>query len=88
MKKILFLSALFSILISCKKESTEPFGKSDALVEESETNTKSPEVIGKEIFEGRGNCISCHQVDTKLIGPSLKKLPKYIKRKRVIWFPF
>jgi len=82
MRKIFFLSALFSILISCKNESTEPFGKSDALVEESETNTKSPEVIGKEIFEGRGNCISCHQVDTKLIGPSLQEIAKIYKEEK------
>ena len=51
MKKILFLSALFSILISCKKESTEPFGKSDALVEESETNAKSPKVLERKFLK-------------------------------------
>ena len=67
---------MYLIFLSCKKESTESFGKSDALVEESETNAKSPEGIGKEIFEGRGNCVSCHQVDTKLIGPSLIEIAK------------
>ena len=76
------LSLISLLFLSCKKESTESFGKPDTLEQESETITKSPEGIGKEIFEGRGNCVSCHQVDTKLIGPSLQEIAKiYIEKK-------
>jgi cytochrome c len=41
----------------------------------------SPAEVGKIIFEGKGNCIACHNVDSKLIGPSLQDTPKYTKRK-------
>jgi cytochrome c len=37
---------------------------------------------GKIIFEGKGNCIACHNVDSKLIGPSLQDIAKIYKEKR------
>ena len=86
MKKILFLSALLA-LASCKKESQEPFGKSTESTTETQTEGETakaatPEVLGKEIFEGKGNCVSCHQVDQKVIGPSIKEIGKtYIDKK-------
>ena len=86
MKKIIFLITVL-VLFSCKKESQESFGKSETTTqetvsEESAVNiAKSPETLGKEIFEGRGNCISCHQVDKKLIGPSLQDIAKIYKEK-------
>ena len=55
MKK-LALIAIAVLALSCKKESQEPFGKPEA------TTEKSPEALGKEIFEGKGNCIACHPV--------------------------
>jgi len=86
MKKILFLSALLA-LASCKKESQEPFGKSTESTTETYTEGETakaatPEALGKEIFEGKGNCVSCHQVDQKVIGPSIKEIGKiYIDKK-------
>jgi cytochrome c len=74
MKKVLIIFAVLAFL-SCKKESQEPFGKPET------TTEKSPEVLGKEIFEGKGNCIACHQVDQKVIGPSLQEIAKIYKEK-------
>jgi cytochrome c len=53
--------------ISCKQESNEPFGKSVA---------KTPADLGKELFEGKGNCIACHLQDRKIIGPSIQDIAK------------
>jgi cytochrome c len=78
MKKVLFLFAVLTLL-SCKKESQEPFGKTEATAESA--TVKSPEVLGKEIFEGKGNCIACHLPDKKLIGPSLHDIAKIYKEK-------
>ena len=72
---ICFSSSL--MIVSCKKESTESFGKPKS----TEEISKSPEIHGKEIFEGRGNCVSCHLVDKKLIGPSLQDIAKIYKEK-------
>ncbi len=76
MKKLVFLFAVLA-LTSCKKESSdEPFGKSEAT-----TEVQTPEELGKEIFDGKGKCISCHQTDKKLIGPSLHDIAKIYKEK-------
>lgn len=67
-------------MVSCKKESQESFGQSDITTEESvQKMAQSPEDLGKEIFEGKGTCISCHKTDEKLIGPSLQDIAKIYK---------
>jgi cytochrome c len=33
-------------------------------------------------FEGKGNCIACHNVDSKLIGPSLQDIKNIQREKR------
>ena len=82
MKKLALIAIAF-LAFSCKKESEEPFGKPT----ETETTAKSTaktstlEALGKEIFEGKGNCIACHQVDQKVIGPSIKEIAKIYKDK-------
>jgi len=76
MKKILLAVAFFTLL-SCKKESQEPFGKPT----EATTEVQTPEALGKEIFEGKGNCVACHQVDQKVVGPSIKEIAKIYKEK-------
>jgi len=76
MKK-LALIALVVLALSCKKESQESFGKPT----ETAIEVKSPEALGKEIFEGKGNCVACHQVDQKIVGPSIKEIAKIYKEK-------
>lgn len=84
MKKIVFkLSVLALIcfassitLVSCKKESSENFGKAEA-----STEVQKPEDLGKEIFHGKGACVACHKPDVKLVGPSLQVIAKIYKEK-------
>ncbi|AMO20572.1 c-type cytochrome [Flavobacterium columnare] len=75
MKKLLLLS-LIGFIFSCKKESQEHFGKST-----SEIITQKPVDLGKEIFEGKGVCYTCHKPDIKTVGPSLKEIAKLYKEK-------
>lgn len=72
MKSILFTVFLL-ILISCKKESEEPFGKSVIA---------NPVAAGKELFENKGNCISCHAVDEQITGPSVREIAKTYREKQ------
>jgi cytochrome c len=74
-KKILVLFALL-LLISCKKEEAkkEPLYPTSAM-----ETTGTPEELGKEIFEGKGNCVACHEVDKKSIGPSIQDIAKIYK---------
>lgn len=76
MKKIVFLLAVLT-LVSCKKE--EP--KKESLYPKEEVVALTPEALGKEIFEGKGNCLACHQVDKKVIGPSIQEIAKIYKEK-------
>ncbi|MEN2414607.1 c-type cytochrome [Flavobacterium mesophilum] len=86
MKKILFLAAVLAFA-SCKKESQEPFGKAtesttESVSEGESATAKTPEDLGKQIFEGKGNCTSCHQVGEKVIGPSIQEIAKIYKDKK------
>jgi len=36
---------------------------------------------GKEIFEGKGTCATCHKLDIKLVGPSIIDIAKIYKEK-------
>jgi cytochrome c len=75
MKKVIFLVSVL-VLISCKKESEESFGKV-----ETTTEVQKPEDLGKEIFHGKGACVACHKPDVKLVGPSLQDIAKIYKEK-------
>jgi cytochrome c len=80
MKKSVLFAVLFTVAItifSCKKDSSEEsFGKSETV-----TEVQKPEDLGKELFIGKGACIACHQVDQKVIGPSLQDIAKIYKEK-------
>jgi cytochrome c len=76
MKKVAFLACLI-LVISCKKESEETFGQPNP-TEVSQT----PEQLGKSIFEGKGNCVACHQTDQKIIGPSTKEIATIYKAEK------
>lgn len=82
MKKVLFLAAVLT-LASCKKEATENSVQdpTENYSEGHSAEAKTPEALGKQIFEGQGNCISCHQVDQKVIGPSIQEIAKIYKDK-------
>jgi cytochrome c len=81
MKKVLFLFAVLAFM-SCKKEATENVQPTETYSEGESAEAKTPEALGKDIFEGKGNCISCHQVDQKVIGPSIQEIAKTYKDKK------
>ena len=74
---ILLVIIIVGSLVSCKKEET----KKESLYPEEEVAALTPEDLGKEIFAGKGNCIACHQVDKKVIGPSIQEIAKTYKEK-------
>ena len=71
MKKVIFLLIIL-LFIACKKESNDNFSKAIA---------KTPIDLGKEIFEGKGNCVACHQPEQKIVGPSIQDIAKTYKEK-------
>ena len=91
-KTILLLTAI--VTFSCKQKEAEPFGKTAEPATETvapeatptetpETATaESPEALGKQIVEGKGNCFTCHNVDAKTVGPSIKEIAKTYQDKK------
>lgn len=84
MKKIIVLGLVF-LALSCKGKEEESLSKeeeSEVTVSEGmQAETQTPEQLGETVFQGKGNCVSCHQVDKKLIGPSIQEIAKIYKDK-------
>ncbi|WP_125718390.1 c-type cytochrome [Flavobacterium ustbae] len=81
MKKVLFLSAVLAFA-SCKKEGSQNANTATESVSEGESaKAQTPEELGKQLFEGAGNCFACHQPDQKVVGPSIKEIAKIYKDK-------
>lgn len=76
MKKILLLFAVL-LLFSCKEEK-----KAEPLYPKTEPLKLSPVALGKEIFEGKGKCFSCHQPEQKVVGPSIREVASTYKEKK------
>ena len=73
MKKVALITCLIFV-ISCKKESQESFGQPNP-----NEVSQTPEQLGKSIFEGKGNCVACHKLNEKLVGPSVQDIAKIYK---------
>ncbi|MGM8360877.1 c-type cytochrome [Flavobacterium sp. ARAG 55.4] len=80
MKKLILLSIAI-VTFSCKNKSEESFGNNEQTAVATEDKELTAEEIGKVIFEGKGNCTSCHQTDSKTIGPSVQEIAKVYKEK-------
>ncbi|RDI56558.1 c-type cytochrome [Flavobacterium glaciei] len=82
MKKIVVVGLVF-LALSCKGKEEESFGKQEetTVSEGMVAEKQSPEKLGEAIFKGKGNCVACHQVDKKVIGPSLQDIAKIYKDK-------
>lgn len=90
MKNLLIIAALsFATLVSCGKKED----KKEELYPENVAEKLSPEeqliANGKELFESnKAACFSCHQLDKKVIGPSVKDIAKAYKEQNGDMFAF
>jgi cytochrome c len=87
MKKILFVFAIFSLtIISCGETKKE-----DVKKEVESTKEVAPEAAvtgedlvaaGEKLFMDK-TCVSCHQLDAKIVGPSIKDIVKVYNEKNL-----
>lgn len=63
-------------LVACKSEQEE---KQQVSLNRAESTEVSTVELGKQLFDGRGNCKSCHMPDQKVIGPSIIEIAKIYK---------
>ena len=82
MKKLLTLITALTLL-SCKTEEKKTDNTSSATVNEGATaNLTAEQQLGKEMFEGKGNCYTCHKPEEKAIGPAIKEISKIYKTQK------
>ncbi len=83
MKRIL-LPVIVTALFSCKGNETTQDTTAAATPEVSEgaaADMTPSQKLGQKIFDGKGNCFSCHKPDQKIIGPSIQEIAKIYKEK-------
>lgn len=69
-----FLIIAFCFIVACKEQKPTSETAVPAVAQDKAS-------LGQEIFEGKGNCIACHQVADKTIGPSMQEIAKVYKTK-------
>ena len=83
MKNLITILAAFT-LVSCggKEEKQEDTYQPSQAVSEGDVAQLTPEQEkGRKLFDGKGNCFSCHRPDEKSIGPSIKDIAKIYKER-------
>ena len=78
--KLLLMLSIGINIVSCgEKKETDAMGNP---INQAETSVnQTPEALGKEIFEGKGMCASCHKADIKVAGPSIQEIAKIYREK-------
>lgn len=81
--KSLLFTILFVFAASCGgKNDTQDFGKKETTESKEHDDDAFPLAEkGKEIFEGKGTCATCHKSDVKLVGPSIQDIAKIYEEK-------
>ncbi len=80
MKKILFVFAIFSLaIVSCGETKKEDVKKEvetpKEVTEEAPAAGGDMIALGEKLFTEK-TCVSCHQLDAKIVGPSIKDIVK------------
>jgi len=77
MKKLFVLACFSAILLSCGKKEEK---KENLYPEKILSSEEQLIQDGKRLFNSnKAACFSCHQVDKKVIGPSIKEIAKIYK---------
>lgn len=86
MKKILFVFAIFSLaFISCGETKKEDVKKEvESAKEEAPAAVTGEDLVaaGEKLFMDK-TCVSCHQLDAKIVGPSIKDIVKVYNEKNL-----
>ncbi len=78
MQKIsVVLAVLILLSIGCQSEKKEK----ETIQIRTKKGESTPFEIGKQIFDGKGKCYTCHKIDKKSIGPGVTEIVKIYKEK-------
>jgi len=74
MKNIILSFISGFLIVGCGQEKQHP--KEEVIVE---SEAKDPVALGKELFEGTGNCFACHNPNQKIVGPTIIEIATIYK---------
>ncbi len=89
MKKVLLVFSLFAVfLTSCgdgKKEDVKKEIETDSKTEVKEEKSEATDAgdlvaMGEKLFTDK-TCVSCHQIEVKVVGPSIQEIIKVYEEK-------
>ena len=81
--KHFILLLLTLTLFSCKDEEKKEQLTTGSAGSEGEVADLTPvQQQGQEIFDGKGNCYTCHKPEQKAIGPSIQEIAKIYKQNK------
>lgn len=73
MKNTLVTALILMNIFSCKKEKIDPNIESNVMLEEPAPKFEIPVDEGLALIQG-ADCLTCHKLDGKLVGPSYKEV--------------
>jgi cytochrome c len=80
--KSLILLTVITIISCGKNKKEDKFGNPTSNQKATAEAIEFPLAEkGKEIFEGKGTCVTCHKLDIKVVGPSIQDIAKIYKEK-------
>lgn len=83
--KFLFVIPTVLFFMACNGSKKEDQYGNKVSDEKSTTKTQATAYPlaekGKELFDGKGTCATCHKLDSKLIGPSVQDIVTIYKEK-------
>lgn len=83
MKNVVYGLVLVILFSACKKENKLELNKENptSLFEKTSADTINLVQKGEDLFRGKANCATCHQVNEKIIGPSIVEIATIYKNK-------
>ena len=77
MKNVFVFAAIAMLAVSCSKKEVNPNAESNVMLEEPVAKKVDTAAAGKHeglvLIEG-ADCLTCHKVDSKLVGPSYQEV--------------
>jgi cytochrome c len=70
--KMIWILAIVVIIYSCKNKEAQQHQYNSP----PDNSTLTPEAYGEIIFNTKGNCATCHNIDQKIVGPSIQEIAK------------
>jgi cytochrome c len=82
MKQLLLLLTALTLFACKSEEKKESLYNGNTTDEGAAPKLTPQQQMGQEIFDGKGNCYTCHKPEEKAIGPAIRTIAKIYKAQK------